>query len=101
MESEEGRMEGRKEGGERHCIPSDSHSGVCCCDSFGLSSAAHAAAATIRHRWRDGTGAGGKRRRGNQNNPELPKTGSWGPRSAAEGAGVGAGAGREQRRQSG
>lgn len=71
---------GRKEGGgeERlffHPASCLSRSGVRCCDSVGLSSAAHAAAATICHRCRDGTDAGRKRRRGNQNNPELQKAG--------------------------
>lgn len=73
--------------------------GVCCCDSFGLSSAAHAAAATICHRWREGTDAGGKRRGGGeQNNPEPQKAGSWGPGDGAggqkESRGDGAGSGR-------
>lgn len=71
----------RKEGGgeERlffHCASCLSCSGVRCSDSFALSSAAHTDTATVCHKWRDRTDAGGKRRRWNQNNPELQKAGS-------------------------
>lgn len=72
---ERGRKE-EEEGLFFHRASCLSRSGVRCWDSFGLSSAAHTDAATICHRWRDGTDAGGKRRRENQNNPELQKAGS-------------------------